>query len=50
MTEEEYYQKGKFSEEYQKELAGCYAFVGILVLACLLVCGVSKAVTFVMGA
>ena len=50
MTDEEYYRRGKFSEEYQRELASCYAFIVVLAIACLLVCGVAKAVMYIMGA
>ena len=50
MTPEELKREGKYSEDYQDELAGCYGIMIVLLLACAVVFGVAKVVMLFKGA
>ena len=49
MTEEELKREGKYSDKYQEELAGCYAIMLVVTIACAVVYGVAKVVTLIKG-
>jgi len=48
MTEEEQNQTGKFSDEYQNELAGCFGIMFVVLIAFVVVCCAAKVVS-IMG-
>jgi len=50
MMEDERNQTGKYSDEYQDELAGCFGIMFVWLIACAVVCCVAKVVTLVIGA
>ena len=50
MTPEELKREGKYSDEYQNELAGCFGIMIVVLLACIVVFGVAKVVIRYMGA
>jgi hypothetical protein len=49
MTEEERTQTGKYSDEYQDELADCYAIMFVLLIACAVVYCMAKVVMCFVG-
>ena len=49
MTPEELKREGKYSDEYQNELAECYGIMIFVLLACIVVFGVAKVVIRYMG-
>ena len=50
MTPEELKREGKYSDEYQNELAEGYVIIIFVLLACIVVFGVAKVVIRYMGA
>ena len=49
MTPEELKREGKYSDEYQRELAGCFALTAVVVLVGLIIYGVAMAVMYYRG-
>ena len=50
MTPEELKREGKYSDEYQNELAGCYAIMFVLLIACAVVYCMEEVVRLILGA
>jgi len=49
MTEDELKREGKYSDEYQDELAGCFGIMFVVLIAFVVVCCAAKLVS-IMGA